>query len=58
MQAFRFHNYTPRVVDDPVRFQVEYMLPPGSLKARIASFVAHRLYWASPCMWVLEKPRG
>ena len=58
MQAFHFHNYTPRVVDDPERFRVEYMLRPGSFKARLASFVANRLYWASPCIWVLEKPRS
>lgn len=52
---FSFHNYTQRVVEDPVRYRVEYMLRPGSIKAWLARVVARYLYWASPCMWVLEK---
>ncbi len=56
MAAFEVRNYTPRVIDEPERFKVSYMLPPGSLKARLASLVARRLPWASPCIWLLIKP--
>ncbi len=58
MAAFEVRNYTPRVIDEPERFRVTYMLPPGSIKARVASFVARRMPWASPCIWLLVKARG
>jgi ubiquinone/menaquinone biosynthesis C-methylase UbiE len=56
MAAFEVHNYTARVIAEPDRYRVEYMLPAGSLKARLAGFVARRLPWMSPCIWLLVKP--
>jgi SAM-dependent methyltransferase len=53
---FRRNDYTVRLINEPSRFHTEYMLPPGSMKARIARVIASRLYWALPgYIWVLQK---
>ncbi len=56
--AFEVDNYTGRVIDNPEQFKVTYMLPAGSFKAKLASFIAHHLPWVSPCIWLLIKPRA
>lgn len=53
--AFRIHDYSAKVINEPDKFRVEYMLPPGSLKAKIAAMVVKFAYWASPYIWMLEK---
>ncbi len=50
-------DYTARLVDQPVHYATDYMLPPGSLRQRIAQCLVHGL----PCLcpgyvWVLRKP--
>lgn len=53
---FRLIDYSARVIEEPVQFGVEYMLTPGSLKHRVARFVAQNIKWATPHIWILEKP--
>ena len=56
VQRFRRSDYTVRLIKEPVKFKTDYMLPPGSMKARIAGVVSRWLYWALPgYIWVLQK---
>lgn len=56
VRNFRRNDYTVRLINESAVFQTEYMLPPGSLNARIARVVANWLYWALPgYVWVLQK---
>jgi ubiquinone/menaquinone biosynthesis C-methylase UbiE len=56
VRNFRRNDYTARLINEPTKFHTEYMLPPGSVKARIAGVVAGWLYWALPgYIWVLQK---
>ncbi|HEY7841657.1 MAG TPA: class I SAM-dependent methyltransferase [Gammaproteobacteria bacterium] len=57
VRRFRVHDYTRLIVAEPDRFHAEYMLTPGSVKTRIARFVARHVYWLMPTyIWLLEKP--
>jgi len=56
VNEFKRNDYTVRLINEPERFHTEYMLPAGSMKSRIAGFVASWLYWALPgYIWVLQK---
>lgn len=56
VRRFKRKDYTVRLINEPPRFHTEYMLPPGSIKARVAGMVASWLYWALPgYIWVLQK---
>jgi hypothetical protein len=44
------------MINAPAKYSVDYMIPPGSVKARIASFLATHLHWLSPrYIWLLQK---
>jgi ubiquinone/menaquinone biosynthesis C-methylase UbiE len=59
VRRFVVHDYTPRMINAPAKYSVDYMIPPGSVKARIASFLATHLHWLSPrYIWLLQKPRA
>ena len=53
---FNIMDYSARVIADPQKFGVDYMLPPGSIKWRAANALAHLAKWASPMIWLLQKP--
>jgi 2-polyprenyl-3-methyl-5-hydroxy-6-metoxy-1,4-benzoquinol methylase len=55
-RKFRIIDYTARVVAEPDKFAVGYMVRKGSLKWIAANFVARYMTWASPAMWILQKP--
>jgi hypothetical protein len=55
-EAFHIVDYSAKVVAEPEQFGVAYMIPKGSLKWRLANLVAHNAKWASPLMWILQKP--
>ncbi len=56
VQNFARNDYTVRLINEPGRFHTDYMLPAGSMKARIAKKVAGWFYWALPgYIWVLQK---
>ncbi|MGB1142702.1 MAG: class I SAM-dependent methyltransferase, partial [Halioglobus sp.] len=54
--AFNIVDYSERVIAEPTRYGVEYMLPPGSMRWRVAHTVARYAKWATPMIWILEKP--
>lgn len=54
---FILHDYTRRMVQDPERFGVSYMVPSGGLKGGLVRFMAACLYWMFPgYIWLLQKP--
>lgn len=53
---FRIINYSARVIADPEKFGVSYMLKKGSAKWLAASVTARYMPWASPAIWILLKP--
>jgi ubiquinone/menaquinone biosynthesis C-methylase UbiE len=56
VRNFKRNDYTVRLINEPRKFYTEYMLPSGSLTARIAGMVASSVYWALPgYIWVLQK---
>lgn len=56
VSKFSKSDYTVRLITEPAKYQTEYMLPAGSMKARIARLVAGWFYWALPgYIWVLQK---
>ncbi len=53
---FDLHDYTARVVQDPVRFQATDVVRPGTFKQRSALFALRAAYWLAPTyIWVLKK---
>jgi len=55
-QDFDVVDYSARVISDPDKFGIGYMLPPGSLKWRAAHAMARYAKWATPFIWMLQKP--
>ena len=54
--GFARTDYTAKLILEPQRFHTEYMLPPGSLKTRVARFMAQSVYWALPgYIWLLRR---
>ncbi|MGB0721890.1 MAG: class I SAM-dependent methyltransferase [Gammaproteobacteria bacterium] len=57
VHAFELLDYTGRVIGDPERFGVAYMVRPGSLKQRLALTLTRHAVWAVPgYIWLLRKP--
>ena len=53
---FELHDYTSRVVEDPVRFQATDVVAPGTFKQRTALLALNIAYWLAPTyIWVLRK---
>ena len=58
VRDFTLRDYTRRLIDEPARFEVDYMLRPGSLKHRVASGIGKLAYALVPTyIWLLEKKR-
>lgn len=56
-KRFLRYEYTLRMFLDPVRFGFDYAVPPGSIKQRVACWVAQILPSVSPgFIWLLQKP--
>lgn len=53
---FQITDYSEKVIADPEKFAVSYMLQKGTLKWQAASFVARHVKWATPHIWILFKP--
>jgi SAM-dependent methyltransferase len=57
VKDYNCQDYTVRIVKDPAKFHIDYMLVPGSLKAKIARIILSNFYWLSPgYIWLLSKP--
>ncbi|HUT41597.1 MAG TPA: class I SAM-dependent methyltransferase [Gammaproteobacteria bacterium] len=56
VRRFAVTDYTRRLVVEPEQFHTDYMLRPGSAKARIAGTLLSLAYWAFPgYIWLLQK---
>jgi 2-polyprenyl-3-methyl-5-hydroxy-6-metoxy-1,4-benzoquinol methylase len=55
-KSFQLTDYSTKVIADPDKFAVNYMLRKGTLKHRIATLMATRIKWATPHIWILQKP--
>lgn len=52
-------DYTEKLVAEPEKYHTDYMIPPGSLKSKLACSILKYAYWAFPgYVWVLAKNKG
>lgn len=54
-EQFNIVDYSAKVVADPEKFAVDYMLTKGSTKWQAARLISQYARWASPMMWILQK---
>jgi ubiquinone/menaquinone biosynthesis C-methylase UbiE len=54
--SFHLVDYSEKIVADPDKFGVSYMLEKGTFKHRIAKLLATYIKWATPHIWILQKP--
>ncbi len=57
-EAFDIFDYSARVITDPDKFGISYLLEKGTLKWRAAKFFARHIKWATPHIWILQKPES
>lgn len=56
-KQFFIRDYTKNIIENPIKYQVDYMIQPGSMNAAIARLISKKLYWLIPgYIWLLEKP--
>jgi 2-polyprenyl-3-methyl-5-hydroxy-6-metoxy-1,4-benzoquinol methylase len=56
VRKFDCIDYTQKIIEDPQRYHVEYMIPPGSMKQRAALTIIKLTPWLSPgYVWLLKK---
>jgi ubiquinone/menaquinone biosynthesis C-methylase UbiE len=56
VRGFSINDYTARLVTEPERFHTDYMIRPGSTRARVAGTLLKLAYWAFPgYIWLLRK---
>jgi len=53
--SFDIIDYSARIIVEPDKFEVSYMLKAGSSKWHAAKWVAKYLKWATPHIWILVK---
>jgi 2-polyprenyl-3-methyl-5-hydroxy-6-metoxy-1,4-benzoquinol methylase len=54
---FVIDDYSCRMIEQPDRFAIDYMLPPGSLKHKVAKLLCRYAVWLMPSyIWILKKP--
>ncbi|MFQ5937456.1 MAG: hypothetical protein ACE5LB_13715, partial [Acidiferrobacterales bacterium] len=57
VRNFSLTDYTLKMVTNPTKYAVDYMIRPGSFKAKLAALITRYVIWLSPgYIWVLEKP--
>ncbi len=58
VRGFDVNDYTLKAILEPERYRTSYMVPPGSIKQRLASFIVRHFYRFCPTyIWVL-RPAG
>lgn len=57
VHQFEIIDYTKPILCDPAKYEADYMIKPGSVKQRIAAFLAKYVMWLVPgYIWLLKKP--
>lgn len=58
VNKFNITDYTPLILADPETYRFEYMVKPGSIKHKVATFLSKYMIWLVPgYIWLLEKPK-
>jgi len=53
---FSVIDYTHKIISNSKFFSTDYMIPEGSLKARVANMIVRHAYWLCPgYVWLLQK---
>ena len=56
VNKFSVIDYTDKIITNPKLFGTDYMIPEGSLKARVANMIVRHAYWLCPgYVWLLQK---
>jgi len=56
VKDFKVIDYTEKIILNPTKYETEYMIKPGSLKAKLASWLTKYVMWLSPgYIWLLKK---
>ncbi|MCX7544497.1 class I SAM-dependent methyltransferase [Marinicella gelatinilytica] len=57
IKRYSVTEYTKKLVCEPEKFGVSYMIRPSSFKQSVAKFIASYLNWLTPgYIWILKKP--
>ncbi len=57
VKRFKIIDYTCELVEKPNQYATAYMVPPGTIKAKLARLIVNCAYWAVPgYIWLLRKP--
>ncbi len=57
VRNFEVHDYTRKVIADPVKYHATDMIRPGSLKQKLSASILAVAYWLCPTyIWILRKP--
>ena len=57
VREFELVDYTPLILSNPLKYNTDYMIKPGSSKQKIAIFLSKHMIWLVPgYIWLLEKP--
>ncbi|MEW5837384.1 MAG: class I SAM-dependent methyltransferase [Pseudomonadota bacterium] len=57
IKRFELVDYTVNMIEQPDKFGVAYMIPPGTRKQAIAKLVSKFAFWLVPSyIWLLRKP--
>lgn len=56
-RVFVCHDYTKKMVNNPAKFEMGYLLNSESVTGRLAKLCVNHFYWAFPnYIWLLQKP--
>ena len=57
VRNFIVKDITCKLICDPVKYHIDYMMPPDSIKAVIAKIITRKFNWLTPgYIWLLQKP--
>ncbi len=56
VRQFQVIDFTKSIIRFPEKYEAQYMMKPGSTKARVAKFMVRYFYWLVPgYVWLLKK---
>ncbi|MBX2868319.1 MAG: methyltransferase domain-containing protein [Acidiferrobacterales bacterium] len=56
VHQFQIIDFTRPIIHSPEKYAAQYMMQPGTTKARVAKLMARYIYWLVPCyVWLLKK---
>ena len=56
VESFKLIDYTEKLINNPIKYKIDYMLQPGSIKQKIVKLLIKFFPWiSSGYIWLLEK---